>query len=121
MKPEIKAEWLEELTKHKQAKDVLRNEEGMCCLGVLCEVASRHTIGTWEKHEKGYDHQFSFSCELEDVESLILPDAVRTWADIDTSGYMPFQDKQNQQMSLAVANDFGCTFAQISDLIKHFF
>ena len=40
MKPEIKAKWLAALRggKYKQTAGVLRDERGMCCLGVLIDV-----------------------------------------------------------------------------------
>lgn len=50
MKPQIREQLVKALRsgEYKQGHDQLRNKEnGMCCLGVLCDIAEKAGIGSW--------------------------------------------------------------------------
>ena len=53
MKPEVKAAWIAALRsgEYKQGRAQLRTGDQFCCLGVLCDIASKHGVGEW--HESG--------------------------------------------------------------------
>jgi hypothetical protein len=46
MNPEVKAKWLEALRsgEYNQGRNKLRTAEGLCCLGVLCEIAIKDGV-----------------------------------------------------------------------------
>ena len=48
MIPELKQKWIEALRsgKYAQSQLALKNADGYCCLGVLCDIAG---VGTWEE------------------------------------------------------------------------
>lgn len=90
MKPEIANEWTEALRsgEYKQAKYTLRNEEGFCCLGVLCDIAAKHGVGAWgtpskeEYHDDDDDiNEYVFLGAYE-----VLPKEVMEWAGLKTEG-----------------------------------
>lgn len=54
MKKEVKDIWVSALRsgKYKQARDALTDGDGMCCLGVLCDLHREQTgQGNWENRE----------------------------------------------------------------------
>ena len=54
MKKEYKDRWVEALRsgKYKQAKGTLRNKEGFCCLGVLCDIVKDELGYYWSIEEE---------------------------------------------------------------------
>ena len=102
MKKEIKKKWLTALRsgKYKQTNGALKDKQGFCCLGVLCDV---HRIENKKRWAKDF-HYYG--------EALILPTEIINWAGLksnspDVSG-----------SSLAELNDYGETFEEIADLIE---
>jgi hypothetical protein len=73
MNLEIKEQWVAALRsgKFKQAKYKLKENEGYCCLGVLCSLAEKENVGQF-KAEKQYgaklnlfvDHAGGESCSF---------------------------------------------------------
>jgi len=125
MNPAVKEEWLAALRgdQYKQGRLRLRSsdrspyrrEEGwrFCCLGVLCNIASRHGVGDWES----CGNVSFYSCSAvdpHDTSAEILPKAVVAWAGLggDQEGLHPVVDQ------LVSLNDGGEPFSIIADLIE---
>jgi hypothetical protein len=122
MNPSIKQEWLAALRsgQYKQGKHRLQNSAGgFCCLGVLCDIASRHGVGRWESDwRKLPEHLGDLPVYCGDIQGSPdaaeghLPQAVMEWAGLDTrTVYLGGGD------ALTALNDHGLTFAEIADLI----
>jgi len=77
MDPHIKEEWLDCLRSgdYKQTTGQLRdNDNGRCCLGVLCDIYAEHNKdGEW------VDATFSTKA---DSDAKVLPSSVANWADL---------------------------------------
>lgn len=146
MNPTIKAIWLAELrsTTVPQAKGYLNCKDGMCCLGVLCDLAARQGLGSWNT-DTIYDEESGESALLEysyfgadEGDYEVPPEEIGTWA-----GFTPFEttnpvvkitpetkerysirsvniDKSDGSYStdLASLNDAGMPFSEIADLIE---
>lgn len=109
MKPEIKAMWVEALRsgKYPQTQQTLKNSEGFCCLGVLCDLASEEKIGEWVYRSDGPGY-FAFVCRS-DTRSGTPPQDVMEWCD---------QFRFCQKVDLIELNDNGTPFSEIADLIE---
>ncbi|MEK6860488.1 MAG: hypothetical protein AABY07_00825, partial [Nanoarchaeota archaeon] len=60
MNEAIAKRWIENLTngKHRKTKNRLKDSNGFCCLGVLCDMYRQETgIGSWTKivNEDAYE------------------------------------------------------------------
>jgi hypothetical protein len=119
----IKAEWVAALKsgEYKQGQGALRGEdEKMCCLGVLCEIAVKHGVipapNKGDDYEKNYEYGPS-------RETAFPPAAVwRDWALMEAPDPMvpkPNPDAEGD-IGLAGLNDDGYTFDQIADLIEKY-
>jgi hypothetical protein len=108
MNPEIKARWLEALRsrRYKQTSGCLRDSEGFCCLGVLCDVVAPDLGLKWEK---GKSARLDFSIAGSHV---TLPLEVVEAAGVSGIGVLPFGG------NLSHLNDNGHTFAMIADVIE---
>lgn len=100
----------------EQTKGVLRNENGLCCLGVASETAVKAGVVTSpDKDSDGAYHYGEFS------EYAHLPVEVEEWLGLEESD--PFIhviiDGVEQDRSLTELNDDEeWTFAQIAEAIK---
>lgn len=144
MNEKIKQLWLEALPNYEQTKLQLRRDHsgydddkdvsipaGFCCLGVLADVCIKNKLidAEWEdeylklKVYAGYDKE-NDEYDPEDYyshEEVVLPYSVRQVVMLEGSeGNLPFKDRHGMTVTLAAANDSGCTFAQIADLIRYF-
>lgn len=92
MNTKIKQEWITALRsgKYKQTRGSLKDSEGYCCLGVLCELSP---FEDWA--DGGY-----------------LSHDVRNWAELDND------NPQAGDNVLSQINDFGISFNEIADLIE---
>lgn len=72
MNAEVKQKWLDALRsgEYKQAKSALRNGDGYCCLGVLCDLHAKATGHVW-----GDEDEYLGQCDL-------LPKEVCDWAEL---------------------------------------
>ena len=104
----IKKRWVEALRSgdYEQGKGYLQ-EEGFCCLGVLCDL--HHNLTS----EGEWDHEDLETAALylvygEDGEYEFPPDPVLKWSGL------------NRQLAtdLASRNDAGATFEELADLIE---
>lgn len=84
-----------------QAKYALRNKEGMCCLGVACEL---YDPTAWKAEEGGH---FKFQDE-----NGVPPNSVQEFFGLKTDA------GEFDKNSLASENDNGKSFAEIADIIE---
>lgn len=119
---DIAKAWVEALRSGEfaQERQMLRSNNGYCCLGVLCELHRKATgLGHWE-NTGGDWHYITHDTDGKDVhaESVELPIEVRDWAGvISYSG--EFWDKGwGRARNLARINDDGSSFAEIADIIE---
>lgn len=101
--------WKEALRskKYDQSKGGLRNQEGFCCLGVLCDLHRKEHDTTWDR--PGSNSKIGYKGNL-----CYLPEEVMKWTGLKTTdGRIPAD-----LVSLADANDKGdMNFSEIADLI----
>jgi hypothetical protein len=92
---------------YQQDKAYLRTENGLCCLGVACDLYMKLFGGQWEKGMEGFRFLGS---------DQVLPTDVRAWLGMrDVQGaYGPIASNK----MLTIDNDQGKTFAQIADIIE---
>ena len=104
MNAEIKKEWVEALRSGKfiQGRDLLRSRDKHCCLGVLCEIQSKHTGHKWETALSD-PNSFTFLDGFYGLGSRTL-----NWCDL----------KSTEALALASMNDKGSTFEEIAKYIE---
>lgn len=117
MKKEIADLWISALRsgRYKQCKRVLNNGEGMCCLGVLCDISG---LNTWEACNQEYPPYGYYSCGSQ---KEFLPKNVQEWAGVDSESpsYSKDNIETNRDIYLHELNDEdGLTFAEIADRIE---
>ena len=97
--------WLTALEsgEYKQTRDLLRDDNGFCCLGVACDLSG---LGTWTPVLRRDEHVFATE-DRERSTTGLLP-AVREWLSIASDG----------EGALADMNDDGKTFAEIAKWIR---
>jgi hypothetical protein len=123
MKADIKAKWLTALRsgQYEQVDSVLRNNEGYCCLGVLCDLYAQETGVEWET---GFSNQFSMHSD-----TSVLPEEVRQWAELphEHGAYVAVSKSYDEgeettvyhAPSLTELNDqWQYDFRQIADVIE---
>jgi len=112
MRKEIANKWVKALRseKYKQGRGNLNIEEKFCCLGVLCELATKKGIVN-----KEFDEELVTSY---DTYTEILPDSVRKWAGM-SSQRGEFIDSKGRSISLTNLNDIGRSFKQIANIIEN--
>lgn len=114
MNKEVKEKWVAALRSgdYKQGfnrlKTVMNDLDGKdvssyCCLGVLCDLASKEGI------IKELNHGF-FGTSLNNCNQFSLPVEVAKWVEIDMTGEMTILARYNDKHKL--------TFNQISDFIE---
>ena len=124
MKADIKTKWVADLRSGKfpQTTTVLRNGNGYCCLGVLCDLYSRETGVEWAV-PNDYD-----TCTMHGADS-VLPYEVRVWADLpnEHGAYVAVSKRYDEgedttvfhSPSLTELNDiWDYDFKQIADVIE---
>lgn len=110
MNTEVKQKWIDALIggDYPQAKRQLKVGDSFCCIGVLCDLYKKETgKGKWVTL---YDDAYGFVAGKAVLESNYIPQEVREWADVEKGLYI-FSE-------LAVLNDSGKTFSEISEVIK---
>lgn len=116
MDPNVKARWVEALRsgKYRQTREALKDRDGHCCLGVLCDLYAQ------EDGRKKWDKRHL--CDAADGSAAILdgdtamPRAVvYMWAGLDPVAKVRINGVCQE---LAVHNDGGVSFAQIADAIE---
>lgn len=114
MKPEIKDKWLDALRsgKYKQTKNMLRNKNAYCCLGVLADIYSKEVGAEWKPDSAG--------CLRIENDNGILPYCIQSWAGLKQAN--PDVEIGGVHYSLAQLNDGReirrKTFKQIASIIE---
>lgn len=109
MKQEIADLWIQALKsgEYKQTRRALRQGDAFCCLGVLCDLHSKHSGEKWYMDQSG-DGWYLHNTGL-------LPEPVFTWAGMKTSAGVYQYDVP---LSLSSHNDHGMSFEHIAEIIK---
>lgn len=103
MKPGLLKRWLDALRsgKYAQTRGHLRDKNGFCCLGVLCDVSG---VGVWREGYRG-----EFNLDGGTTSLFMVPQEIR-----DGLGMTEYQAS-----SLARSNDQDkLNFRQIADIVE---
>jgi len=117
LKLQVKSRWVAALRSgmFQQASNTLRNSEGHCCLGVLCELHAEETGTQFVVPDDGSTAEQSYLGSSE-----YLPPAVADWAgltDIDPS--VSWSNEEGiHYSSLSDCNDRDVPFEKIADIIE---
>ncbi len=116
MKAAVKKKWVAALKsgEYKQTRKELRNKDGFCCLGVLCDLYKEETKdGEWSEAEAGQFFVFKVRNGGQ-CSATVLPGAVAVWA-----GFEPFtRNPSTKNGQLAELNDAGMTFKKVAAIIE---
>ena len=111
MKERIKELWVEALRSGEfiQTEGALKNSDGYCCLGVLCELHRRAFGGSkWIKIDSNAEAHYC-------GHTGDLPNEVIEWADFPG----PEGEKGSLEETLVTMNDIAKnTFSEIADFIE---
>jgi len=100
MRPEVKQAWIEALLSEQYSPTIgrLRDEQGFCALGVLCDLHSRWTGVRWE-YKPGWGYSYLGSQGYPPIQVLhfadLSPRVMRRIADWSDLG-MPFYRLANR-------------------------
>lgn len=122
MKAKYKRKWIKALhsRKRKQTFGCLRDEDGFCCLGVLCDVVKGELGEDWLRRPGSTESSFM-------AESGVLPDTVIALVGMDAlHGFSnaksgEYLDHKRRLRNLAADNDSGKSFKQIANIIERRF
>jgi hypothetical protein len=108
MDTDIKQRWVAALRsgKYPQTTGHLRDKDGYCCLGVLCDLKDSEKW-LWDDDSAVY---------LYHQTGVILPNDVYEWAGLD--GFCQDVFILSEDRTLTTLNDSGWTFEQIADVIE---
>jgi hypothetical protein len=108
MNKDIKKKWVAALRsgKYSQGQFALRNNNGFCCLGVLCDIHRKETgEGSWKENE----YKTGKASQLG-----LLPRPVMKWASLSRNYGIRVKG-----FTLTAMNDErGSSFSQIADVIE---
>jgi hypothetical protein len=120
MNPEVKARWVAALRsgEYMQVKGHLRMGDGMCCLGVLCDLRDSAQWQTTDEH--GEHFAYGGGCQSQ---TGLPPQDVLAWAEFPAypkspSRQIPCVTIGDRRAALDEHNDNGRTFAEIADAIE---
>jgi hypothetical protein len=138
MNQEVKDKWLSALRsdKYKQTTGLLNhNDEGFCCLGVLCEIAVEDGViekvgnGSPDHIEPrpseviGYADQYPNGARYTQYD--ILPNKVKEWAGLDSQNpYVTYSHDPDDPHAVDnwpisdLNDDFKLNFKKIADVIE---
>lgn len=106
--------WIEALRsgKYKQGKGYLKRNDEYCCLGVACEI-----LGATQEKRPSEPGVTWFS--LNGTSMFILPNGIRNLLGLSTGiGDFNITDFDLVSNSLALMNDAGSSFDEISNMIE---
>ena len=112
MNPEIKERWIAALESgdYPKTKGVLKDEEGYCCLGVLCEIAIQD--GVIKKIPPNNRQNYMSKV------GAFLPRKVAKWAGIKDVSHPKSDPDSSEQGKLAAHNDLSEDFSTVIQVIK---
>lgn len=135
MDKHVKTKWIKALRSgdYKQTKATLRDTEGFCCLGVLCDIYHKEIgNGKWVDWDIGGSKRQHFN--INDIDGKLLqkgvgvpPLDVIRWCTLSgnnpivkTSVMSPIPDRGIivRDTTIAGLNDGGKTFLEIADIIE---
>jgi len=119
MNQHVKELWVNALRSgdYSQAKGALRNAQGYCCLGVLCDLYIQedpHQRTHWINEYPEVLNQAKYFLQ---GEGDFLPSSVVKWAELDDCD--PNVEFGEEYVSLAELNDERKTFVEIAQLIEN--
>lgn len=122
--------WVEALEsgKYKQTTERLADENGYCCLGVLCELYCKNVtdikspyqvikVNEDECDSDGNREEITINCFKYSIEYEILPKEVQEWVGLNSNDGK-YNKPNNTLETLASLNDEGRTFKEIAAIIK---
>ena len=110
MKRSLYNAWLKALETAPNGAGVLKNDQGMCCLGVLCSIIPEVTESIYKEAE-GSVTQFAYK----GTNSIhYLPDNLAGELSMSTSGSAYF----GTGVSLTILNDSSNTFAPVIQALR---
>ena len=116
MKKTIKKKWLAALRsgKYKQTEGMLKNKEGFCCLGVLCDLyVKSHKATKWDGKNQERNGKKAYAVF---GENGIVPKQVMDWAGLSSAN--PSVKFKEAHTSLAGLNDnYNLNFKGIAKVI----
>lgn len=119
MKKEIADRWVEALEsgKYPQTKGRLRDSDGFCCLGVLCELAVADGVAKSEEHKLRSFSQWRYQDATGgDLSFSRLPVVVKEWAGMNSEG----GTRSGRKRKLWELNDnSGYSFKRIAKVIRN--
>lgn len=132
MNPEIKAKWVSALRsgEYQQGKMLLRpTENTYCCLGVLCDIATKSLDNTyWGKSSEHGNGALFCPNEWDSDDGLIsedgeLPHTVREWAGLDSENPKVTMNEKNikENYKNIIYNDSRVTLAELNDTHRYNF
>lgn len=128
MNPEVKQKWIDALRsgKYEQGSEKLRSVSGYCCLGVLCDLYAQEHNVEWEFRGRGGTYLQPQDYWYFEEESEFLPESVMEWAGLKTNNprvRVDVEDNEDEdewfyQDEIAIVNDSGYTFNDLSKIIE---
>ena len=125
MNAEVKEKWLKALRsgEYKQTRACLKNNEGFCCLGVLCDLYSKEFNVPWEVEYEEVPHSLLVPYFYILKSDSTLPDAVVQWAGVGDENPRVFPEKyaekEQNAFYLSKLNDVEqLDFNEIADIIE---
>lgn len=109
-------EWVEALRsgQYQQGREVLRETDKHCCLGVACAVTN---LGHWEKESSFMGSIHYYYKVEEEKDFMLLPEAVCEYYGFNRNN--PIVKHNGIEMELTTANDkYRFDFNKIADLIE---
>lgn len=111
MKQSVKTRWVEALRSgdYIQSERRLRGDRGFCCLGVLCDLASKEDVGEWVNDGNG-----CWSFQIDGRSSIsVLPQPVMEW-----SGLASFNPTIRSRKLSEWNDNQGANFKILADMIE---
>jgi hypothetical protein len=118
MNPDIKAQWVAALRsgEYQQGRSLLRREECFCCLGVLCDLAVKAGVVSWEPPAGVNVQEGAQGCGNA---VAALPNSVKRWAGLELGDPWVTIDGPGKGNWLSRVNDvLLLKFPAIADLIE---
>jgi len=112
MTPEQKSNWVNALRsgEYLQSRNVLRDANGFCCLGVYCDISN---LGRWSGMGGYFVYEHADTRASGSVPQTMSEDALRRVPDL--------KDRSNNAVAWDNLNDDDhLTFSQIADLVEYF-
>jgi hypothetical protein len=128
MNEAVKSEWIKRLRSgdYAQTKELLRDDKGYCCLGVLCQIAiENEVIPDWEVTVTPEFNAYSLSTVDPENGSSHFDDSTLPWAVVKWSGLdniNPYiHEPDGYSRPISEPNDNGMPFSEIADMIEEQF